>query len=107
LEDILGPRKPREQVNWFAEKMEQKLRINDHKGGWNGCGQDYLFDRMVEEAEELRKSLINLDWDAESETRKETVIREAADIANFAMMIADNVRKGKTDLNPMFESDLR
>lgn len=77
----------REPVKWFAQQMELQLSANDHKGGWNKCEYDYLINRLEEEIEELRA----LEGIPDISTAQ--VIREAADVANFAMMIADNARR--------------
>jgi hypothetical protein len=65
--------------------MEKKLRANDHKGGWGGCSKNYLIKRLGDEAEELEVGLFNF-------YTAEAIIAECADVANFAMMIADNYR---------------
>ena len=72
----------RTSVNWFAEQMELKLRDNDHKGGWARCEHSWLLDRLKQEVVELEKELDQVD-------NQENVIKEAADVANFALMIAD------------------
>ena len=72
----------RTSVNWFAEQMELKLRDNDHKGGWASCEHSWLLDRLKQEVGELEKALDQVD-------NQENVIKEAADVANFALMIAD------------------
>ena len=72
----------RNSVNWFAGQMELKLRDNDHKGGWGKCEHNWLLDRLKQEVEELEKTLDQVD-------NQENVIKEAADVANFALMIAD------------------
>lgn len=82
----------RQQVRWFAEQMENKLKENDHKGGWDSCGIFWLRDRLVEEVEEL-SSAIEAGHNSESGLDLENIIREAADVGNFAMMIADKARK--------------
>lgn len=71
-------------VVWrFALLMEKRLRENEHKGGWEDERMDWLFARLLDEAGEL-----------EAEMNPNAVPRqiavEAADVANFAMMIADN-----------------
>ena len=71
----------REQMQWFAEQMESKLKENDHKGGWDNCGIVWLRNRLVEEVEELSSAM---------EAGHNS---EASDVANFAMMIADKARK--------------
>tara|TARA_B100000700_G_scaffold331737_1_gene467778 strand:+ start:11214 stop:11471 length:258 start_codon:yes stop_codon:yes gene_type:complete len=75
----------RHEINVFAEAMELKLRRNDHKGGWEETDLDTLFIRLREEVDELQEAI-------ERENPFE-VLFEAADVANFAMMIAWNVGK--------------
>lgn len=76
------------RIDWFAEQMKHKLDLNRHKGGWEDCKNHYLVRRLLEETAELVQSVMrNEDAD--------TVIEEAADIANFCMMIADNRYCGK------------
>ena len=77
----------RPDAQWFAEQMELKLRENDHKGGWEGVTPLWLMARLREELDELEGlRLYRPDFD------RQRTIREAADIANFAMMIAANAR---------------
>lgn len=91
----------RPAVLWFAQQMELKLRRNDHKGGWRGIGMQYAQRRMREEALELERAIEeftyhNSDGSPISEQEiveaKNAIVREAADVANFAMMIADEWR---------------
>lgn len=79
--------KIRDSVMRFAEQMEIKLQENDHKGGWQQCEDDYLIGRLQQETYELYLAM----------NHKEPleVRREAADVANFAMMIADIAWKVK------------
>lgn len=72
----------RASVLWFAGEMEMTLRDNDRKGGWGQCGHRWLFERLRQEVDELESAMATADNQAE-------VIREATDVANFAMMIAD------------------
>ncbi len=75
----------REAVHTFAISMIAELDANDHKGGWQHCSIGYLTRRLGNELAELRAAI----------RRKEPGARirsEAADIANFAMMIADRYR---------------
>ena len=74
---------PRASVRRFAGVMEDVLTANDHKGGWTHCSNEYLLRRLDQEVAELRKAIAN-----HAESR--TIDREAADVANFAMMIAHN-----------------
>jgi len=89
---------PREPVLWFAGAMERKLRANDHKGGWRQCELGYLSKRLHEEANELSRVLRALKHEKQKvrhdglHDHAREVVAEAADVANFAMMIADQVR---------------
>lgn len=80
----------REQVKWFAEQMENKLKENEYKGGWDDCNVYWLWQRLRDESRELLNA-IDLCRDLGAD--KNNIIREAVDVANFAMMIADIVRK--------------
>jgi NTP pyrophosphatase (non-canonical NTP hydrolase) len=80
----------REEVKWFSEQMENKLKANDDKGGWSNCDLFWLVDRLKEEVDELENSLYN--YRSLIGTKLE-IIEEASDVGNFAMMIADIARK--------------
>ena len=72
----------RASVLWFSGEMEKTLRDNDAKGGWGQCGHRWLLERLRQETDELESAMLTPDNQAE-------VIKEATDVANFAMMIAD------------------
>lgn len=72
----------RPEVEAFADAMEAKLRANDHKRGWRECNLQYLSMRLTQEREELRQAI-------ERDATPQEILDEAADVANFAMMIAD------------------
>ena len=78
---------PRQEVLKFAQEMERKLRLHDDRPHWKDSDFDYLFGRLKEEFFEL------LDEVTSEEIDPKKIIDEAADVANFAMMIADNARK--------------
>jgi len=69
----------RPEVIWFARAMEAKLRLNEDKDHWSGETQDYLFTRLLEEVAELS-----------GEIPHGEMVTECVDVANFAMMLADN-----------------
>lgn len=77
---------------WFKRMMDTKLHENKHKGHWAKLDWTLLFGLMVAEVEELKEELDQPDHDAVA------IAREAADVANFAMMIADNARQIAKDL---------
>ena len=72
----------RREVRWFAERMEAELCANDYKGGWEDMLLADLLTRLREEVEELAEAV-------KMRAATAHVISEAADVANFAMMIAD------------------
>ena len=83
LERVEGERDYlRPAVRAFARLMEGKLRRNDHKTHWSEAGLGYLIGRLRDEVTELIRAV--------GGEGKEPVGDEAADVANFAMMIADN-----------------
>lgn len=96
------PLKLRPEVLAFAQLMERVLQENDHKGGWKECKPDWLVGRIRGEAMELRDlvrdhrigtagSTHRLDYrpSYSSPTIRQEIAREATDVANFCMMIAD------------------
>ncbi len=97
----------REEVIAFASLMEQKLAANDDKGGWKDCRPEYLLMRLLEEIGEFEDSLRrNLMWDARishlaltDDCDPDQVRGEAADVANFAMMLLDalGILKGERE----------
>lgn len=78
----------RPEVLAFAHLMEAQLKANDHKPGWKGEDWYPLLMRMREETIELHEALIpGSRTDLPAWWKR--VGSEAADVANFAMMIAD------------------
>lgn len=75
----------REELQRFALDMERQLQANDHKPGWSHDALWSLLSRLRQETDELSSAI-----DSGSPQR---IIDEAADVANFAMMIADNTRR--------------
>lgn len=75
---------------WFRSQMLLKLRLNANKAGWDTVSQRWLLNRLRQEVGELARAVEQYEDDADAAN----VIFEAADVANFAMMIADNARHG-------------
>ncbi len=82
----------------FAKRMQYKLNKNKHKEcetmnpngkgrGWSHCKTTWLRSRIRDEWYELGRALSKDDSD--------NILNECADIANFAMMIFDNVSQSK------------
>ena len=83
-------------IEVFAEHMQLKLDANkdkecetmnpDSKGRrWENCDLYWLLYRLRQETLELEEAL----YDHE----RESILDEAADVGNFAMMIHDNVSR--------------
>ncbi len=91
----------RPEVLAFALLMEAKLREHDDRPGWKDTHTDVFMDRLVEERRELRCALNKLErvkapyFPFRQDSAVKEAAREAAweavDVANFAMMIADNL----------------
>lgn len=73
----------KQAVSCFSLQMVENLNNNIHKGHWAGETNVYLLERLREEMEELELAVMR-------GADLKTVLSEAADVANFAMMIADN-----------------
>lgn len=84
-------------VQWFSKQMEKKLKLRDYRGGWEDCTFQYLISRLRHETDELLFEHFRhrIDTSTEkpiSEKIKQKIITEAADVANFAMMIASKYK---------------
>jgi hypothetical protein len=94
-----GQRPSKEQiielVDDFALHMKHKMLANAHKGGWRGEQLSYVFTRLLQEVSELSEAIVQCQTPDEDGATEENVIRvagEAADVANFAMMVYDLVK---------------
>ena len=74
--------KIRKEVMKFARCMERELRENDYKGGWKHDTMDSLLKRLNQESEEIQTSINRAH-------NYRLIVHECADVANFAMMIAN------------------
>ncbi len=86
----------REPLLWFSRIMEERLKENDHKGGWSNESTLDLWNALNREAVELRTAIeddVHGHNPAGSIPTPEAIVREAADVANFALFVADNQRK--------------
>lgn len=73
-------------VNWFSHLMKGELLKHLDRPGWKRESIAYLLKRLGEEVAELCDAI-------ETNQPKEVVEKEAADVANFSMMIADIYRQ--------------
>lgn len=82
---LLEVRRARPCVLQFAALQERLLRKHDDDRGvrgWASDSADVLVNRLDDELKELRQAIA-------SGTPQE-IAKEAGDVSNFAMMIADN-----------------
>ena len=89
----------RPEVKAMAILMEHELRKNDHKGGWKGDDIRGLMDHLRDEVAELAHVAdprIAPYVPKEARGVLEGPGSEAADVANMALMVADNA--GALDL---------
>ena len=86
-----------EPLSWFAWRMAAKLDANAHKGSWRELSPFFLLHRLRQETAELARAL-------HSGAAREAIIDEAADVANFAMMIADMARAAAPQATALSEA---
>jgi len=81
----------------FAELMRFKLQKNEHKGPWTQYGLDCLREGLLEEVAELLDAIDNDEHSVD-------VALEAADVANFAMMVADVYERERKKMKKRHEA---
>lgn len=93
--------KLRASVRRFAEQMELQLQANEHKGGWDS---EHVY-MLIQQIGNEHRQLIDAVLTDPSDIYK--VIKEAADTANYAMMVADLVhRYGVQNVLPSTPNDI-
>jgi len=85
-------------VAQFANEMQKQLEENKHKDeiGWLDCDFDFLIERMENNIIDIQRLLIARNACKTDELQaefKRDIIKSTADVGNYAMMIADKVRK--------------
>lgn len=83
----------RAEVHDFAQAMEEQLLLNDHKGGWREAEIAWLIQRARGELDELLDAVL-------TGQPVDVVLAEAADVGNFAMMVADVYAHDQVDHEP-------
>jgi hypothetical protein len=74
------------EIKRFLGLMLEKLHKNVHKGKWEDLDVRTAFQLMLTEIRELRQSL-------DGGFPSDDIIRECADVANFAMILASIAEK--------------
>jgi hypothetical protein len=86
-------------LRWFTTEMQKKLTANNHRGKFENLGFRFCLQRFRQETDELliamvKYNIANIDENLPEAARK-AIIDECADIANFAMGIADSINRRK------------
>lgn len=88
----------RHEVKHFGIAMEDKLREHDDRPGWRDATFTYLWKRFYEELGEVKVAFdayAKFEREGGDFSDKERIVREVqgeiADVANFLMMIHDNL----------------
>ncbi|MFD3261884.1 hypothetical protein ACE3MQ_25110 [Paenibacillus lentus] len=100
-EDNLALRKAleeqRPEVRWFADRMEAKLKENDYKRGWDHDRYSFFLKKIESRLHDLSSAVANvMCWNERDDLTSREVDRlidSAANLANYAMMIANKARK--------------
>ncbi|MBC1913102.1 hypothetical protein [Listeria booriae] len=74
----------RSEVLGFAEQMEKRLQSHDDRPGWKKEPDAYLYDLLVSKVEKLGVTDFS---------DREAHLKLTTDIANYAMMLNDNIRR--------------
>ena len=87
----------RPEVARFALEMEQVLKENDHKSGWDEMGVHQIYSRIKDEFEELQvayiRSCVRPCLGGGQNDIAEAIRKEAIDVANFCMFLCHNYPK--------------
>jgi len=106
IRQLLEGIQPRSSVMMLARLMEFKLQQNSHKRvnwpsdartstgerDWADLFPKYLLQRLTDEVNELEEAVEDLPY---FKGDPMAVALECADVANFAMMLADNALAGR------------
>lgn len=76
-------------VDAFGQRMLAKLQKNEHKGEWEGLPLRQAFILLEQEVFELRAEVMQLELGHPDDADiVNNLLDEAADVANFALIIA-------------------
>jgi len=77
----------------FVVDMKYKLRLNNHKGHWCEYDGPTLVEKLKGEVKELEFAMAVFRKGPATSKQLLNAIQECADVANYAMMIADNCKR--------------
>ena len=76
----------REALRFFAQEMEKELKNNEFRGDWRECGPSDMMARLWDEMYDLDDQVEKV---CEGKGDRMAVLKEAVDVANYAMFVAD------------------
>jgi hypothetical protein len=76
-----------QKVDWFSLYMKNKLTLNLYKGKWDNYTIQWVFEKLLIEVAELYNATVRFN----DEEHFKKIVNEAADAANYALMMADIV----------------
>ena len=82
--------KLRDCLKEFVGSMEVQLAANDWRGGWDTESFDKMLARLDEQRRQLKLAVKYL---GQGKVQPGEVVRRAADVANYAMIVGDLARK--------------
>jgi len=85
--------KLRDCLKEFVGSMEAQLRANEWRGGWDAESFDKMLARLDEQRRQLKLAVKHL---GQGKVQPGELVRRAADVANYGMIIADLARKQET-----------
>lgn len=80
-----------EAINMLRPIQLMKFRARAHKGDWDRVPIITIFGFLMDEVSELKKAI---EERSAGLATSGDVINECADVANYAAMIADNLKRG-------------
>lgn len=76
----------RKALQVFAEEMEKELKRNEFRGDWRECNPEEMMARLWDEVYDLDDAVERV---SQGRGEKKEVLKEAVDVANYAMFVAD------------------
>lgn len=75
----------------LVELQAERIKANESKGGWAGLAAPQLFDQLRQHVHELEQAVNDLtSGKSANAVGLQAVAKGAADVANYAFIIADN-----------------
>ncbi len=83
-----------ELIEWFSQRMKDKLHANAHKPHWLDECHEHLFRGLQFEFREVAQAYRDIDWRCPTNDEVAHYIDECIDVAVSAAIAADKARQG-------------